>query len=597
MKTLFRSAAATLCLLALAIIPFSAAQTFPGVSGNPSAIARPAGFFYAPAFASQTMRVLIGNSVTGSNTITIIGAAGGIGGLQLPDGTTLQLQTVFNTLTPMIIDYGQANAEYVTPTAVSVGNCSPGNSGVGSTVQCATFTGTFSNTHGPNAWVVEGTWGVQTALNYAQQLGGGQVTIDPAWGQMAAGVPSITGGPASVNAILTGLVPMPLASVFDTRGSAPVYWNLQATQTAGSYLATPTTLTSSTVFSSTTAACTPVGSCYTGGTIHACIAYVDVMGNEGPCSGDYSFADTSAKAIQFTAPAASTGAVGWVPYVGLESGSASNEYNIPLVTQPTAIGAAPVSNGVCVLTTLETSIPACALANTTYNQSGSGAVAVVYPVVTSQQAFQLGGVSSTSYYAPNVIAHNAYSYEPGAHPGTPGLITQTGKATVSATLASTVPFVLGSVQIPPGFMNFVGREIQICGFVTDAATAVDTISAIQFWWDADGSNVTTGIPVKLANDQITATLTAAVNTEFCQNFVTTVASASATGGTIQAPFGWIAEGQIAAGTIHFMEPNITIAAVGSLNLADAARIDVVFVETTSTVDTPQLQNLTVTVVN
>jgi hypothetical protein len=160
-----------------------------------------------------------------------------------------------------------------------------------------------------------------------------------------------------------------------------------------------------------------------------------------------------------------------------------------------------------------------------------------------------------------------------------------------------VPFVLGSVQIPWGFMNFQGREIQICGFITDAAADVDTITAVQFWWDAQGSNVTTGIPVQLANDQITATLTASTNREFCQDFVTTVASASATGGTIQGTHGYIAEGQVAAGTIHFMEPNITTAAVGSLNLAENAQIDVVFVETTSTVDTPKLQNLTVTVLN
>ena len=538
--------------------------------------------------------ILSGNtSTSGSQSIVVVGAVGGSGPV-MPNSTSVSWSTIFFSLTPILIN--DNNAEFMTPTSTSIGPCPAGNLGVGTSSTCVTITGTFANTHGQSAVVQDGTGGLQTALNVAQLAGGGQATIGPAWAAATNQNTSVTGGPPSLAALLTALVPMPLAGIVDYRGSAPVFWNLQPSTT--SFLAAPTTLVAATAFSSASVSCTPSGSCYTGGTIHVCIAYVDINGNEGPCSADYSFTDTSAKAIQFTAPAASTGAVGWVPYVGLESGSASNEYNIPLVTQPTAIGAYPVSNGVCTLTTLETAIPACAVTNSTYGQTGSGAVAVVYPVVTSQQAFQLGGVSSTSYYAPNTIAHTTYAYTPGAHPGTPGLITQTGPATVSAALASTVPFVLGSVQIPPGFMNYMGREIQICGFVTDAATAVDTISAIQFWWDADGSNVTTGIPVKLANDQITATLTAAVNTEFCQNFVTTVTSASATGGTIQAPFGWIAEGQIAAGTIHFMEPNITIAAVGSLNLADAARIDVVFVANTpSTVDTPKLQNLTVTVLN
>lgn len=581
-----------LLLFAASALP----QNFPGVAGNPSVLSRPAGYFYAPAFVSQTMRVLVGNTATGSATITIVGSTGGSGGLQLPDGTTLQLQTIFNTLTPIIVDYGQGAAEFVTPTAVSVGTCPSGNLGIGGSVQCATFTGSFSNTHGQNAVVIEGTGGVQTALNYAEQLGGGEVTIDPAWAQMVSGIPSVTGGPASVNAILTGLVPMPLASIFDLRAAAPQYWNLTATQTIGSYAAVPTTLTSSTVFSSTTV----TGSAsFTGGTVHARIAYVDCMGNEGPKSLDYSFTDTSAKAVVFTAPAASTGMCGWVPYLGLESGAAGNEYNIPLVTQPTAIGAAPVSNGVCTLTNLETALPACALANTTYNQASSGnATVATYPVVTSQQGFQLGGVSSTSYYIPNSNAHNAYSYTPGAHPGVPGIVTNSQAFTVSAALASTVPFVLGSVQIPPQFMNYVGREIRICGQIYDAAGGANTVTSILFYWDADGSNATTGIPVLIGGPKMTATITSAATAySFCQNLETTVASASATGGSMEATNGFLGLAGSSAGANPFFGVNNKIAAVGSLNLADPARVDIVYVETTATTDTPQLMNLTVEVVN
>jgi hypothetical protein len=537
--------------------------------------------------------ILSGNSSTsGSQSIVVMGATNGSGPL-LPNSQTIAWSTVFFSLTPILIN--DANAEYMTPTSTSIGPCPSGNVGVGSGTTCVTITGTFANTHGQSAVVQDGTGGLQTALNVAQLAGGGQVSIGPAWAGATNPNTSVTGGPASLNLVITGLVPMPLAGIIDYRASAPVFWNLQPTTT--SFLAAPSALTSSTVFSSSSVSCTPSGSCFAGGTIHAGYECVDLMGNPGPISADYSFTDTSAKAVQFTAPPAQTSCLGYIPVLGLESGAANNEYEVPLVTQPTAIGGPEVSNGVCTLSTIVTSRPVCAITNSTYGQTGSGAVVVAYPVVTSPQTFQLGGVSSTSYYAPNTIAHTTYGYAPGAHPGNAGLISQTGPATVSAALASTVPFVLGTVQIPWGFMNYQGREIQICGFVTDAATAVDTISAIQFWWDAQGSNVTTGIPVKLANDQITATLTAAVNTEFCQNFVTTVPSASATGGTIQAPYGWIAEGQIAAGTIHFMEPNITIAAVGSLNLAENAQIDVVFVETTSTVDTPKLQNLTVTVLN
>jgi hypothetical protein len=572
------------------------AQNFPGASGNPSPLSRPGGIFYAPAFASQTMRVLVGNtSTTGSQTITIVGSTGGQGGLALPDGSVLQLQTIFNTLTPMIIDYGQSAAEYVTPTAVSVGPCPSGNLGVGSSAQCATFTGTFVNTHGQSAVVLEGTGGLQTALNYAQQLGGGQVTIDPAWAQMVSGIPSVTTGPASVNAIITGVVPMPLASIADYRASAPVFWSPLATQAATAYLAAPTTLTSSTVSSSTTVA----GSAsYTGGTIHACVEYVDIMGNEGPCSADYSFTDTSAMAIQFSAPAASAGAVGWIPFIGLESGSANNEYMVKLTTQPTLLGAAPISNGVCTLTTLETTTPACAIANSTYNEATSGTINVTaYPVVTSQLITTLAGVSTTSYYLANSEAHTTYAYAPGGHPGIPGIVTSYRPATVSAALGSTVPFVLGEVSMPPGFMNYQGRTIRVCGHVINAGTDADTITAIQTRWDAQGSNVTTGIPVLLGSVKVTATMSAATTKDFCQTITTTTASASATGGSLFPTDGYISESMSGAGTTPTTGPNIVTATVGSLNLALAARLELVYVETTGTADTPQLTNLIVTPVN
>jgi len=562
---------ALLAVLGFASVSFAQVSTLP-IGYTPEH--RALGVWNAVSYGTWQARIVSGNSATGSSTM-IVTTPGPVA-----DQYTPPLAAVFSVNAPLLISDG--SSETVTPTAVSIGTCPVGTPGpIGS--QCATITASFVSLHGQSAVIVSGSYGLQDAINDAFLSGGGNVAIDSAWQAL--------GGTA---AILTAAVPYPNVGIVDYRSGAPNFWNPQAS--VATFLAAPTTLVAGTA-SSGTAACTPSGSCFAGGTIHVCIAYVDIMGNEGPCSGDYSFADTSAKAINFAAPAASTGAVGWIPYVGIEAGSASNEYGAPLVTQPTVIGVYPVSNGVCTLTTIETATPACAVTNATYNQTGSAAVVAAYPVVTEQQAFQLGGVSSTSYYAPNTIAHTAYSYVPGAHPGTAGLTTQSGPATVSAALASTVPFVLGSVAIPPGFMNYKGREIQICGFVTDAAAEVDTISAIQFWWDANGSNVTTGIPVLLAKDQLTQTLTAAANRNFCQTFVTTVASASATGGTIQAPLGWMSESQTAAGTINAMATNNTAAAVGSLNLAESARIDIVFVETTSTVDTPKLQNLTVTVIN
>jgi hypothetical protein len=46
--------------------------------------------------------------------------------------------------------------------------------------------------------------------------------------------------------------------------------------------------------------------------------------------------------------------------------------------------------------------------------------------------------------------------------------------------------------------------------------------------------------------------------------------------------GWLTEGQVAAGTIHTGATNILFAAVGSLNLALNAKIEVVYNHTTGT---------------
>jgi len=98
----------------------------------------------------------------------------------------------------------------------------------------------------------------------------------------------------------------------------------------------------------------------------------------------------------------------------------------------------------------------------------------------------------------------------------------------------------------------------------------------------EGSNVTAGTAVQLSNIQITQTLTAAASLPFCQDITTTVAAASATGGTITPGMGWLTEGQVAAGTIHTGASNILFAAVGSLNLALNAKLEVVYNHTTGT---------------
>src|SRR5437868_6063854 len=135
MKKLFTILWATLLIAGTCF-----AQQFPGVQGNPLPAARPGGIFYAPAFFWRGT-VISGNTSTGASQSIIVAGnnSGGSGGLTLPDGTSISLQTVFNTLTPIIVDWGQGAQETVTPTSASVGTCPSGNLGIGGSQQCVTL--------------------------------------------------------------------------------------------------------------------------------------------------------------------------------------------------------------------------------------------------------------------------------------------------------------------------------------------------------------------------------------------------------------------------------------------------------------------------
>lgn len=565
-------------------------QNLPGTSGNPSTLSRPGGAFYAPGFFWNA-RVISGNSSTGaSQSIVIAGnAAGGAGGLQLPDGTTIPLQAVFSTLTPITVDWGQGAQETVTPSSVSVGTCPAGNIGVGGSMQCVTVVGTFVNTHGQSAVVIDGTFGAQTAVNYANSLGGGVVMVDPAWAQM--------GG---TTALLAGLIPFANVAIQDMRNGIPSYWDI--TPNTAAFIATPTALTAQAACDATHSFCSDasVAGTWTSGQVFGCVAYVDIAGNEGACSTTANIGTTVvSKAIDVGTPAASTGAVGYTIYLSLVGGSYAFAYQVP------------ITSSICTMTTLETVTPACAVTNTNYGQTGSilgktalfagGAVVPAITVNTSPIALQLGVASTTADYVGNSNAHTIYAYAPGS--SGPSGVQQASLAFTAgpATVATTVPQVIGTLSIPTGFMNFVGRTIRVCG-KEQMTGASGTIELIQLWWDGAGSNAA-GVPVKIADLSATAgpNTAAAYNGNFCVTLSTTVSGAGVTAGSIIGGKSDWNYYLASAPTAIFVGGDKLTAAVASLNLAGGAgfttRLHVVQLHTTGTDVSPQLINLTAELLN
>lgn len=564
-------------LRSLAAIPILSVAAFGQISlpQNASPVAHQGGTYYASAFFSAEGRVISGITSTGSGSIIIApNGSGGSGVITLTDGTSLPLATMFNTVNPLIVDYGQVNQETVTPTAVSLGPCPAGNLGVGGVVQCATITATFANTHGQSAVVRDGAFGAGIASAFANNIGGGVIVVDSVW--------SALGGLTST---LTSLTPYGNVTVDDLRGATPQYWNLQPT--ASTFSAAPATLTATTVGFGLNGANTTSGT-YTGtSTYHVACAYVDIGGQVGPESADFSglTAGTgSTNQIGVAAPAASAGQVGYVCYISLASGTYSLDYQVPL------------SSLTCGLTKLETVTPACAVTNSTYGQTGSNLVVSALTVNTSPVGMILGGVSGT-FLTGNPNGRTTYGYVASSHAASFGIPTFNLPFTAGG-IGSAAAIAVGTVNIPAGVMNLAGKGIRVCGEYIN--TDVNSVAQmIQIYWDAAGSD-TAGSPVKIGNMQAGAGpgTAATYKGHFCEEFHTSVSGAGATAGTIFPDLSFLNYYLASAPAINMLGGEIGTAGIGSLNLAGGGgfenRISIVHTNTTGN-NTPTLQNLTIEV--
>lgn len=554
----------TLFLYALTSTPFVVAQTGAQLPQS----SRSAGVFYAPSYGKWVAHA-------STNTAASPGAIFVDNGFPTSNGSSdaryiNAFQSSFprgGSFVPLLVDSGAAQ-ETVTPTGTSSCGQPQNQTTAGST---CSVSGTFAQAHGAGANITSGTFGLQEAINDAAQSGGGVVVVDAGWGGTTA---QLAAAQVAQNVV-----------VEDLRAGAPQMWTPLGGATT---LAAPATLVAGTAGFGVNGA-NFTGGAYTGNNTYiACIAYVDFMGQEGPCSASFTIATSGVATtdqIGFTAPAASPGAVGYTIYITLNGGAYNLSYKVPLIAQPAlgGQGTAVVSSGVCTLTTVETITPACALTNATFVQTGVGAVVSALTLNTSPINPESTVISTTSVYVPNAGGRTTYTFAPTGQLGTAGLMPSNFLAfPLSAAAATTVPAVVGTVNLAPGAMNTVGRKLRLCGELTTTASAA-TIVDIQFQWDSMGQN-TAGKGVLIGD--MTATPTAAIATAghatFCQDFQTTVASASATGGSINHVFSTGAVSGVTLIGGGALGDSVTPGAIGSLNLAADARINIIYLHTTAT---------------
>lgn len=324
-----------------------------------------------------------------------------------------------STVAPITIGAG-SNAETVTPTAVSQGQPQ--------TPYTATVTATFANGHGIGDPIVSGSVGLQEAINYASNVeGGGIVVVNAKW------------------AFFGGTTAMLQAAVLPTAGNVVIedrrnpgivqYWTNVST---GAAIAAPSAATSATVASQT-----GVVGTWTAATTHVVFSYVDALGGETLTSADYSFTATVSLAIGGSGPAAATGAVGYRVYLG------STAYLAPVtaangtVIQCGPIAAFAIGTPFSIATATTSALATIPLVGTAFSGTQPG------PSLVSPQPFRM-------------------TYQPLANIGA-----------ISAAATGTV----GMVQIPAGWLNYIGRTIRIKGNIaaTTNSTAGTLTVALNLW--------------------------------------------------------------------------------------------------------------------
>lgn len=486
-----------------------------------------------PGVASPALQVSTGNTATGSSTITLVSGAS----VQ----SNGQVSYPLNINAPITVGIG-ANSETVTPTAIS--GCNLPSTQV---YQCQ-ITASFSNLHGAQEPVTSGTYGLQEAINRANSQGGGVVLVDVTWQNI--------GG---TTAIITAAASFPKVSIRDTRGSGNPWWTMQPTTLTS--IATPATLTSTTVVF--TAA--PVGTWGTSA-YYFCVTYIDALGGESPCSASYTQTPgTTAYSLNITSPPASTGAVGWRAYGGVSS---------------TALAyLLPVTSTSCTLTTLESVMPACAI--------GSAGLWPALYLTTGDLSPVALGVTNVNNPVPQ--GHTTFGYQPS---GSPGTVFQTnygpfGTGAIASATAADVT-ILGSVNLPTGYLNTIGRTVRFSGKIKLTAGASSTLS-IQtgMVWAA---GVVAGLPTTVCNSVSGVVFATQPYTDvnFTCTMTTNAVGATAVG-TIQPESNFLAS--YAAGTVVPVAADTSAVAITALGLFSQDTISFWVVPSVAADTTVQLMSL------
>lgn len=539
MKTLSKLILLAAVVIAFAVQP-SEAQNRTRFAGHYSAI----DYAYGIAPGIAPLQVATGNTTTGTTSITIV-----LPCITAGDGTTV---CPLATNAPILVGVG-TNQDTVTPTALT--NCSFPSAAYGA----CTVTGSFSHTHGTGEQVTSGSYGLQEAINLANTNGsGGTVVVDRGWAGFGATNSTITGAAGFSNVVIE-----------DAR-TGDSFWSLQPSTLTS--LAVPTTLTSGTA----AFAASPVGT-WANSAYYLCVTYVDALGGEGPCSLTFNETPTLNYSLTITSPAASTGAVGWRAYAGAS-------YNAAYLL--------PITSSVCTLTTLESVMPACAIGSNGLFLAPNATTTNIRPNAT----VSAGALSSptVNIAAPQPQGHTTFAYAPIGMTVPLAFQTHYGPFPQFGALTAGQIAYIGSVNLPTGFLNTIGRTVRLSGKLslgTVNTATLPTLTTVVSWAGGD----TAGVGVTLCEfEGVAAGATKTYNGEFTCTLTTNAVGATAVGTVMTGGNAVLQDQAIAANGLGPYVDQQT-AAVGSLGLFSQDTINLVYTSTTNATSTEQLLDLHVEV--
>jgi hypothetical protein len=501
-----------------------------------SSLHHDSGIFYAPTYNTWTAKVQGGPYAAGTVTVAVASSI-----VTLSDGYQF---SPWSTSNPVNIGQG-ATLETLTPSAVSTGACPQGGGGQG---VCELLTLATSFTHGQGDNVTSGSGGLNEAINDANANGGGVVAIDNLF-------QSNFSTTASANTTILASPIFANVSIQDNRGPVQGWWTVQPS--ALTALATPATR-SATAGTTQVISGTATGT-WTAVATYVCVTYVDIQGQESPCSATYNFTATASVALNFASPAASTGAVGWRAYAGVTS--LATAYQLP------------ITSANCTLTTLETVQPACAIGS-----------AGVFPTPTTTTKLHPGYVVAT--YNPADLSHTTFGWQLSTKP--PSTCTPEsnfGPFLATAGGTTTQQQVVGSVELSTACLNQINKTIRVSGKINDVAGSGET-PTIQVML---GPSFTTGTPTSICKMVGTTSTGAGVTTNDNFTCIITV-NATGTSGTVMPNGTMIVSntaGTVTASTISV--DTATAAVTTGLTLQNTLYI--VYTPTSATNTSAQLLDL------